>query len=233
MSASGSIGHNGGPPLDGPDAEADPGGMRLYAWRKAHRAAWRAPSYEALRVRTERANALGLTYRDFTAVLLDRGRNLTTLFFGFGGTLVRLLNGEIKRDGGGAVALMPSVRQKLAALKAAATFVVTHTDEAGQGENASDLALDCIRQVAALCAHTFTDAFICADRPGVASAFRMPQPGMVFHLLDKHRLTRAEAVLVGDTVREEECARRAGLGLFIWAWRYFGEPPAQNAQEKP
>ena len=96
------MGHNGGPRL----APEDPdGGWRLFCWRKAHKKAWKTPPREialrrleraaallamdlfnvhemtdsgevwALR-RLERAEALGMTYRDYTLEILERGRHL-------------------------------------------------------------------------------------------------------------------------------------------------------------
>ena len=64
------LGHNGGPPLD-PGA-----GWRLFCWRKAHRAAWRTPPREIALARLARAQALGLTAHEYTALLLDRGVHL-------------------------------------------------------------------------------------------------------------------------------------------------------------
>jgi hypothetical protein len=64
------IGHNRGPPLD-------PGGdWRGFCWRKAHTRAWRTPPREIALARLARAQALGITYRQYTSVLLDRGVHL-------------------------------------------------------------------------------------------------------------------------------------------------------------
>jgi hypothetical protein len=65
-----SIGHNRGPPFD-PEK-----GWRLYCWKKAHAAAWKTPPREIALARLERARMLGMTYRDYTAVILDRGVHL-------------------------------------------------------------------------------------------------------------------------------------------------------------
>ena len=64
------IGHNCGPPLD---AGA---GWRLFCWKKAHAGAWKTPPREVALARLKRAEALGMTYREYTAVLLDRGIHL-------------------------------------------------------------------------------------------------------------------------------------------------------------
>ncbi len=61
------IGHNRGPRLD-PGAD-----WRRFCWKKAHAQAWKAPSREIVLARLARARELGMTYREYTAILLDRG----------------------------------------------------------------------------------------------------------------------------------------------------------------
>ena len=68
-----SIGHNGGPPLAPPDPNE---GWRRYCWRKAHKAAWKTPPREIALRRLERAEALGMTYREYTLEIMERGRYL-------------------------------------------------------------------------------------------------------------------------------------------------------------
>jgi hypothetical protein len=67
------IGDNGGPPLD----EEDPGALswRLHCWRRASKRAWKAPPEIALR-RLARAEELGMTYREYTLEILERGKYL-------------------------------------------------------------------------------------------------------------------------------------------------------------
>ncbi|HEU0156971.1 MAG TPA: hypothetical protein VFQ82_12935 [Stellaceae bacterium] len=48
----------------------------MFCWRKAHRAVWRTPPREIALARLARAEALGLTAHEYTAVLLDRGVHL-------------------------------------------------------------------------------------------------------------------------------------------------------------
>ncbi len=67
------LGHNGGPPLDEPDPGA--ASWRLFCWKRAHRKAWKAPREIALR-RLERAEALGMTYREYTLEIMERGTHL-------------------------------------------------------------------------------------------------------------------------------------------------------------
>jgi hypothetical protein len=67
------IGHNGGPPLD----EDEPPGKLLFVrhcWKKAHEEVWRNPPRDILLFRLRRAEAAGLTYREYMLELLDSGR---------------------------------------------------------------------------------------------------------------------------------------------------------------
>ena len=66
------IGHNGGPPLDEPLPNAS-GGWNGYCWRQAHKRAWKTPGREIALRRLKRAEELGMTYKEYTAVILDRG----------------------------------------------------------------------------------------------------------------------------------------------------------------
>ena len=71
LPASARIGHNRGPPLDEP-AEA----YVRYLWRKAHREAWKNPSLSILKFRVARAEAAGVSYREYMLELLFSGRHL-------------------------------------------------------------------------------------------------------------------------------------------------------------
>jgi hypothetical protein len=63
------IGHNEGPPL----VESQ---WHLAAWRLAHKKAWENPPIEVVRRRLKRAQALGMSYREYTLEILERGRYL-------------------------------------------------------------------------------------------------------------------------------------------------------------
>ena len=67
------IGHNGGPPLEEPDPGAS---GRLHLWRKAHKKAWKTPPREIALRRLARAEELGMTYREYTLEIMERGRYL-------------------------------------------------------------------------------------------------------------------------------------------------------------
>ena len=69
------IGDNGGPPLEEKKRKpaTDKGEIgRTFDWRFAHRKAWKKPREIALR-RQERAEALGLTYEEYSLEIMERG----------------------------------------------------------------------------------------------------------------------------------------------------------------
>src|SRR5262245_47582376 len=70
--------HNQGPPLDDehvPEWGAD--GIETYFyWKKAHKAVWKEISWDVMGFRQEKAEALGLTFEEYTLELLDHGRHL-------------------------------------------------------------------------------------------------------------------------------------------------------------
>lgn len=71
-----SIGHNGGPPLEPDEPDPATASWRAYCWRKAHQKAWKTPPREIALRRLERAEALGMTYREYTLEIMERGRHL-------------------------------------------------------------------------------------------------------------------------------------------------------------
>ncbi len=71
------IGHNGGPPLEEPDAEEmAAAGWRHHCWTRARRKAWKTPPREVALRRLARAEELGMSYREYTLEIMERGRYL-------------------------------------------------------------------------------------------------------------------------------------------------------------
>jgi hypothetical protein len=72
------IGHNRGPALDDytgpPWGDGDP--YSYLCWARARRSAWRNVSMEVTLRRLEKAERLGLSYREYTLEIMERGRYL-------------------------------------------------------------------------------------------------------------------------------------------------------------
>lgn len=71
-----SPGHNGGPPLDDDPRPWGSNGIGTYfEWAAARKKAFDVP-YDIAIMRARRAEALGLTYDEYTLEILERGRYL-------------------------------------------------------------------------------------------------------------------------------------------------------------
>jgi len=69
--------HNGGPPLDDQVPPWGNNGIGNYFdWKRAHQKAWKTVSTGTVLRRLKLAEACGLTYEEYTRVLLDTGRYL-------------------------------------------------------------------------------------------------------------------------------------------------------------
>ena len=69
--------HNQGPPLDDDGPEWGDGDAYIYFnCKSAHRKAWKPASRDMALFRLEKAEALGLSYEEYTLELLERGRYL-------------------------------------------------------------------------------------------------------------------------------------------------------------
>jgi hypothetical protein len=72
------LGDNGGPALDDEGPEWGDGDPYVYFnWKAAHQKAWKPASRDMALFRLEKAEALGLTYEEYTLELLERGRYLS------------------------------------------------------------------------------------------------------------------------------------------------------------
>jgi hypothetical protein len=80
MSEASRFGDNGGPALDDEGPEWGDGDPYVYFnWKSAHRKAWKPASRDMALFRLEKAEALGLTYEEYTLEILERGRYLSSL----------------------------------------------------------------------------------------------------------------------------------------------------------
>jgi len=55
-----------------------------------------------------------------------------------------------------------------------------------------------------------TDIFFCPHRPDENCTCRKPKPGLIFQALEKYRIDRTAATMVGDSPKDIECAENAG-----------------------
>jgi hypothetical protein len=194
------IGHNQGPALTRDSSWSS------FCWKKTHREAWKTPPIEIVRLRCRRAASLGLTYRQYTAALMDRGVHLQAIVFALGGTLVRTENGHVTLDQEGRIQPLPGVLEKLKRLNACTVLVITNDAQ----------ARSIIQQLDKLCGGVISGHGVYGNGQEATSA--------IADLLAKFKLPAAAALMVGADVAGETSARAAKLAKFIPAREYFAAP---------
>lgn len=216
------IGHNGGPPLDLP---LDMSGT-AWAWRRAMARAWAAPPREVALRRLRRAEALGLSYRDFTAALMDTGTSLTTALL----PLHELAVLERRQDG----SLTLHVSDEMAAMVGrfeGRLVVVADAAVSGALDRATRARLKSLLSVRL------------GDRVGpmLSLPFRFHDSGAqraarLRRLLRARSIRRKECFWLGRTPAEALLAEQAGLGFFKPLALWFVSPDrtaAKSAAGRP
>ncbi|MEK9968220.1 MAG: hypothetical protein VW600_03730 [Ferrovibrio sp.] len=194
------IGHNGGPPLVDMSWGA-------WIWRKAAAKAWATPPREIMLRRLARAERLGLSYRAYTAALLDTGTNLSTA----------LLPLHHLHDGVGfAPRLVAAVSRFGGRLFVVADGVVSGRVTPVQRRSLlAWLNAEFDGRVEAVLALPFH-----ADDSDARRAQRLRA------LLKQHNALRKECFWLGSTPAENQLAEAAGLGWFQPLARWFEEGEA-------
>jgi len=59
------------------------------------------------------------------------------------------------------------------------------------------------------------DVFYCPHMPEDGCDCRKPEPGLIYQAREKYEIDLTAAVMVGDSVKDIECARRAGCGRTV------------------
>lgn len=59
------------------------------------------------------------------------------------------------------------------------------------------------------------DIFYCPHTPEEGCDCRKPEPGLIYRAQEKYQIDLPASVMVGDSAKDIECARRAGCGLSI------------------
>jgi hypothetical protein len=217
------IGHNQGPPLA-------PTTWNAYCWRKAHKAAWKSPPVEVVRSRGRRAEALGLSYQEYTAHILDRGTHLSVILFTLLGTLIQRTLANIGPELGEGYRAMPGVAERLSGLKEFKILVM-----AGLAGNASDIlapqqASSIIEQLNRLCGNAVTKHEVCSDEFDAAAKARQPPANPVAQLLRRCGLSPAATLMIGSNENDRQCGETAKIGKYLEAARFFDWPASLSEQ---
>ena len=198
------IGHNGGPTFDM--------SWEAWTWRRAVAKAWKTPKPEVALRRLAKAEKLGITYREFTAVILDTGAHLSTAILPLG------LVARVKPAGEGRLIaeMRPEMAAKLARfggrLFLLADDLLHGALEAGAREA---LRLELNRSLDGKIAAIGIAMSRRSNRDLRADAIRA--------MLRDHGVPRQEVFFVGTGFADAALAEAATLPLFKWAHEWFGE----------
>jgi D-glycero-D-manno-heptose 1,7-bisphosphate phosphatase len=72
------------------------------------------------------------------------------------------------------------------------------------------------------------DVFYCPHAPEDACECRKPKPGLIFQAREKYGIELADAVMIGDSKRDIECAQRAGVGKTVLVLTGNGKSERQS-----
>lgn len=184
------IGHNGGP-LDM--------SWEAWVWRRAVAKAWKTPKPEIALRRMARAEKLGISYREFTAVILDTGTYLSTALVPLG-LVARLGHGS---DGSITVEKRPEMADKLARFGGRLLLIA---DPLIHGELSAE-ALSSLRER------------LSSTLPVAVEAVGLRDD--VKGLLRMAAVPKQEVFFVGTGFADVAVADAAGLTLFKWAHEWL------------
>ena len=146
------------------------------------------------------------------------------LFCDLGGTLVKLdENRDLPADARGKVKieLLPGVAEKLSPLRDNLIFIVTNQRGIKRGRFTREQVETAIAELDRQLGGILTAWEICPHGPEDGCGCRKPAPGMVQELAAVHGVNLAASTLVGDQDVDEQCARAAGVGRFVYAEEFF------------
>jgi len=146
------------------------------------------------------------------------------LFCDLGGTLVKLdENRDLPADARGNVKieLLPGVVEKLRPLRDNLIFIVTNQRGIKRGRFTREQVETAIAELDRQLGGILTAWEICPHGPEDGCGCRKPAPGMVQELAAVHGVDLAASTLVGDQDVDEQCARAAGVGHFVYAEEFF------------
>lgn len=135
-------------------------------------------------------------------------------------------DGVINRDspdyitGEAAFEFLPGSCEAIGRLTANGCSVVVVTNQSALGRGwltAEGLAAIHARLAAGVREHggRIHDILVCPHRPDEACGCRKPRPGLIAEARRRHAIDLSAAVMVGDSVRDIECGRNAGVGTVV------------------
>jgi len=78
-----------------------------------------------------------------------------------------------------------------------------------------DIIHDLMAQTVAENGGEIKDVFYCPHMPSDGCDCRKPEPGLIYQAREKYGIDLSQSVMVGDSAKDIECARRAGCGRAV------------------
>jgi histidinol-phosphate phosphatase family protein len=146
------------------------------------------------------------------------------LFLDWGGTLAVTRDNRTVVDASGHPRLAPNVAERLATERPRyeACFIVSNQARISRGEISEAEVLRRFRWVDEQLGRPFTGWRFCPHGDEDSCGCRKPRPGMFLELARAWNLDLAGSTHVGDSPKDRDAARAAGVGTFVWARDFFG-----------
>jgi histidinol-phosphate phosphatase family protein len=146
------------------------------------------------------------------------------LFLDLGGTLVELdENRDLPADARGNIrlTLLPNVARTLRPIRDHLIFIVTNQRGIKRGRFTKNQVEAAISRLDGELGGILTAWEICPHGPEDGCGCRKPAAGMVVQLAEDYGVDLAESTMVGDQEVDEQCAKAAGVGRFVYANEFF------------
>jgi D-glycero-D-manno-heptose 1,7-bisphosphate phosphatase len=146
------------------------------------------------------------------------------LFCDLGGTLVELdENRDLPADRHGniRVKVLPGVVETLRPIRDHLIFIVTNQRSINRGRFTREQVEAGIAELDRELGGILTAWEICPHGPEDGCGCRKPAPAMVTELAATYGVELADSTMVGDQDVDEQCAKAAGVGRFVYAREFF------------
>jgi len=145
------------------------------------------------------------------------------LFIDWGGTLALTKDNRTVIDAAGHPVLMPNVVATLARERPRfdVCFIVSNQARIAKGEIDAAEVLRRFAWANEQLGRPFTAWRLCPHGDEDGCGCRKPRPGMFLELAGLHDVNLAASTHVGDSPKDRDAARLAGIATFIWARDFF------------